>query len=211
MHSRTKKFIAKTSIAAGVGVGSLLGARSMEVENPHKPDLEWVGQVALLGSAFAVAKRGITAFAISNFERDAVRDDAEIKRLKAKLPEIESIRDPYRFFRHLKEHDPTRVDDATTVRMLSPVLRAFEHSPKINAFKYESLIWTVDAMRDRMRNALDSDEYETDIVEVTYAAWFLDQTFPIATSDTSTPEYCTGERHWYDFVLHSILREEAVV
>lgn len=209
MHKTTKRFMAKTGIAVGVGLGSLMGARSMEAENPHKPDLEWVGQVALVGSAFAVAKRGITAFAINNFERDAIRENAEIERLKKQLPEIETIRDPNSFFRHLKEHDPARVEDSTTVHLLSPVLQAFAHSPKIDPFKYESLTWTVDAMRDRMRNALDSDENETDIVEVTYAAWFLDQTFPIAMSDTSTPEYRTGEKHWYDFVLHSMLREEA--
>jgi len=210
MYKTTKRFIVKTGIAVGVGVGSLMGARSMEAENPHKPNVEWVGEVALIGSAFAVARRGIIAFANSNFKRDEIRDKAEIESLKTKLPEIETIRDPYSFFLHLKEHDPNRVDNSTTIHLLKPVLRAFAHSPEINPFKYESLTWTVDAMRDRMSIALESEDHETDIVEVVKAAWFLDQTFPIAMTDTTTPEARLGEKHWYDFIQHSILREEAV-
>lgn len=210
MHKTTKRFVAKTGVAVGVGVGSLLGARSMEADNPHRADVEWVGQAALLGSAIAVARRGIVAFAMSNFEKDATRDEARIKELKLKLPEIETIRNPYNFFRHLQAHEPEHVDNPTTKYLLGPVLRAFGHSSSIDPFKYESLTWTVDAMRDRMKVALESDEHESDIIEVIEAAWFLDQTFPIAMSDLTTPEARQGEKHWYDYIQHSIPYDEAI-
>lgn len=209
MHRSTKRFVAKTGIAVGVGVGSFLAARNLEAENPHKADVEWLATVALGGSALAVARRGASAFAIRTLENGERKDEAKLNDILSTLPQIEKINNPLEFYRHITTFGPKRLDNSTK-HLLDPVIHSFAISPEINVLKFEALSWTVDALRNRMTAALTDPTKELDFVQVEDAAWFLDQTFPIAISDTETHEASPGEKNWYNFILGTVQLDETV-
>ena len=208
MNRNTKKFVAKTGLAIGLGLaGKFVGPEILDDSNPNiensKPTTEWVGELLLLGSGVAVARRGVAIGAGNLLSKQYEKDQQEAERLKSLLPQISEFKDPSHFYDHLTQHDPARVEDFKTTLMLQPLIDSTRRSGGFNKpFDLETLTWTVREMQDEAHRAIVPGERTApDIVGVIDAAWFLDQVCPISPLDESAPMSDDGIRHWYDYVV----------